>query len=83
MSKLKTAQQATDIADVIEKETDTLPDTNFFGDSNRSQIVESRTWILALRRYALDGTIPTDDNRMEVSDWITGEGWSALSDYEA
>ncbi len=79
---MKTVRQALNLAAVIEKEVNGLPDLNYFGDSNQKQKEQSRAWAWALRNYAQRGTIPDADDNLEVRNWITGTQWSALSDYE-
>lgn len=81
---MKTTKQALKMAETIDKEANELPDENFFGDSNISEIEKSRAWAFALREYVVNGTIPEKDNDYlaEVRSWITGEEWSALKDYE-
>jgi len=80
----KTANEARQLADVIKEEADGLPDVDFFGGSNEEAKAESYAWAKALELYAADGTVPGPDcdKLLEVRIWITGEGWSCLSDYE-
>jgi hypothetical protein len=77
---MKSRKEALNVAEVIRGEVINLPDFSIFGDSNTETREELEAWITALREYAATGNVPEDND--EVSLWITGKSWSALSDYE-
>lgn len=64
----------------LQKEVDSLPETNFFGDSNAESIKESNQWITDLN-LALSYNVLPDDKFNDVRLWLVGE-FSALNDYE-
>ena len=78
---MKTTEEALKLAEIIKKETDSLPKYNFFGDDNSETIAECRAWVKALHNYAKNGRVPLDADLEEVRQWIRGRN-SMLNDYE-
>lgn len=76
----KTNEEIKKMIDTLQKEVDSLPERNFFGDSNAESKNESLQWISELNQALTFKTIP-DNKYSDVGLWLVGK-FSALNDYE-
>lgn len=65
---------------VLIKELNRLPDTNYFGDSNNEEREKIHSWIIDLSYIEKFGHVNDPDS--DVAFWFNDDCWSPLCDYE-
>jgi hypothetical protein len=76
----KTDEEIKKMIETLQKEVDSLPERNFFGDPNAESKNESLQWISELN-IALTFKVLPDNKWSDVGLWLIGK-FSALNDYE-